>query len=306
MREKLEQNIKRKFGHVWGSKKLKEQRQEIITNALDRYDEEIANGATEALAYQAAIDSIGNIKALKDSIGLQDKKNFWVTLIIIAVSVLLLAVSAVVSAYYRYWWFFVGILIGVALVGIAIWRLATGNRNSVVPHIIAIVIGGQILLFTGIFTYLGCSVMIDNMHLHSQLKTLNNTLTEHIDQVEFIAYVQITEIDCYTKDDKSDVFEYTVLETIASGSQEAILKDISALEYDYMLFGHPRLAKNAYGFLIKYTDASSDLLYVFYWEDGYAIVRKCDVGIIVDYNIPRCTIAQWNRLLKKYVKGIYD
>ena len=58
--------------------------------------------------------------------------------------------------------------------------------------------------------------MIDNMHLHSQLKTLNNTLTEHIDQVEFIAYVQITEIDCYTKDDKSDVFEYTVLETIAS------------------------------------------------------------------------------------------
>lgn len=306
MRDKLVRDIKRKFGPVFGSEQLKAQRQEIVTNALDRYDEEIQNGASEADAYRTAMNSIGNMKSLKESIGWQDKRNFWVTFIIIALSVLLLSVSAVVSAYYKYWWFFIGMLIAVVLVGTAIWRLATGNHRSVVPHIIAIVIGGQILLFTGIFTYLGCSVMIDNMHLHSQLKTLNNNLTEHIDHVEFIAYVQITEIDCYTKDDKSDVFEYTVLETIASGSQEAILKDISALEYDYMLFGHPRLAKNAYGFLIKYTDASSDLLYVFYWEDGYAVVRKCDVGIIVDYYIPRCTIAQWNRLLKKYVKGIYD
>ena len=65
MREQLEQDIIKQFGPVYGSKKKKEQRQEIITNALDRYDEEIRNGSSEEDAYRVTMESIGDLHALR-------------------------------------------------------------------------------------------------------------------------------------------------------------------------------------------------------------------------------------------------
>ena len=72
MREKLVRDIKKKYGPVLGSKKLKEQRKEIITNALDRYDEEIANGASDRHAYNTVYFSLGDLAALRNTVPRED------------------------------------------------------------------------------------------------------------------------------------------------------------------------------------------------------------------------------------------
>lgn len=304
MRDKLVRDIKRKFGPVFGSEQLKAQRQEIITNALDRYDEEIQNGASEADAYHAAYGSIGNMKELKDSLGLRDKRNFWVAFIIIVVSVLLVAASAVVSAHTKTWFLLIGMLIAVAIVGTAIWRLATGNIRSIAPHIIAIVIGGHILIYVSILTFLGG---LELPFLACQTSSYFYDYTEQSNQVESFAYVQITEIQSYGQGEKSDIFEYTVLEDLASDSHEAIIKDLAALNYRYPRFGHPFFINaNKRGILIKYKDVCPDLVYVLYCEYGYAVVRKCERGIEVDNYGPYCNEVQWKQLIQKYVKGTYD
>ena len=75
MRELLEQDIIRQFGPVYGLKKKKELRQEIVTNALDRYDEELSNGASEEDAYRTTMASIGDLHALRKPLSSRSQDN---------------------------------------------------------------------------------------------------------------------------------------------------------------------------------------------------------------------------------------
>ena len=67
MRKCLEKIIKKKYGNVCCSKRRLEQRQEIVSNALERYDEEITNGATPQQAYETVVDSLGDLSILNES-----------------------------------------------------------------------------------------------------------------------------------------------------------------------------------------------------------------------------------------------
>ena len=86
MRERLEQDIIRQFGPVYGSKKKKEQRQEIVTNALDRYDEELSNGASEEDAYRTTMASIGDLHALRKPLSSRSQDNVPVSALLALVA----------------------------------------------------------------------------------------------------------------------------------------------------------------------------------------------------------------------------
>ena len=67
MRNHLASEINRRLGIRPFSKGWKSLKQEIVQNALDRYDEEIQNGATEREAFRIAMDSVGNSSEFKNS-----------------------------------------------------------------------------------------------------------------------------------------------------------------------------------------------------------------------------------------------
>jgi len=296
MREKLKQDIKRKFRHVWGSKKLKEQRQEIITNALDRYDEEIQSGASEAYAYRAAVNSIGNMKELKDSLGLRDKRNFWVTFTIIAVSVLLLAVSAVVGAKSGVWLLFICTLIGSALTGIAIWRLVTGRRRSVAPHIIAIVIGANLLVYPVFFT------LILGLQLIEDVRAETHDYTSRYAEVSSVELVEMNKVVIHG-DGTNDVFDHTVIKELDRNQWEECLKDCAKLKYSHAVFGDPLFlteARNQKMIVIHFEENADPCFCVFYgsWDPGY--LQGAEDSFMVHYDVTTCDYDEWKTILKKY------
>ena len=300
MREKLEQDIKRKFGHVWGSKKLKEQRHEIITNALDRYDEEIANGATEINAYRTTIDSLGNINKLRKPYGsrirLRFDRDFWITVIILAISALLLTASAIVSAYTKLWMLFFGMMIVVALVGTATWRLATGNRRSIVPHIVVIVIGLHLFLYVGFFTLIGGMQLIQN----AKAKPLD--YTSRYVQVRSVELVKLNNVVIHD-DGTKDVFDYTVIKELDRSKWEECLKDCAKLKYHGIAFGDPSFLterRNQEMIVIHFEESDDPCFCVFYgsWDPGY--LEGSEGFYFVDYKVLVCDYDEWKAILKTY------
>lgn len=297
MRDKLVRDIKKKFGSVYGSEQLKAQRQEIITNALDRYDEEIQNGASEMHAYQASINSIGNMKELKESLGLPDKRNFWVTVIIIAVSVLLVAVSAVVCINAKVWALFVGMLIAIVLMGIGVWRLVTRKRRSVAPHIISIVIGGHILLYAGMFT------IIIGLQLIENAKAEPLDYTSRYMQVRSVELVKLNNVVIHS-DGTKDVFDYTVIKELDRSKWEECLKDCAKLKYHGIIaFGDPVFLTdqtNCEFILFHFEENEDPRFCVFYSSLNPGFLEGSEGFFLIDYKLRACDYDEWKAILKTY------
>ncbi len=300
MREKLVRDINTQFGPVFGSKKRKEQRQEIIANALDRYDEEIANGATEINAYRTTIGSLGNINKLRKPLGsrirLRFDRDFWITVIILAISALLLTASAIVSAHTKVWMLFVGMLIVVALVGTATWRLATGNRRSIAPHIVVIVIGLHLFLYVGFFTLIGGMQLIQN----AKAKTFD--YTSRYAQVRSVELVKLNEAIIH-EDGSDDVFDYTVIKELDNSQWEALLKDCAKLRYRFAAFGDPTFLtepKNHVLIVIRFEQSDDPRFCVFYgsWDPGY--LQGTEDSFKIDYECTTCDYDEWENILKTY------
>ena len=96
MRIQLEKVIKKKFGPVFNSHQLKYQRQEIVADVLERYDEEIRNGAASNDAYQIALSSIGSFKDLRRTLGAVKRRNAILFSILGFVTTAILIVCTVV------------------------------------------------------------------------------------------------------------------------------------------------------------------------------------------------------------------
>ena len=64
MRNKLIAAIDAHFANAPRTAQVQELHDEILQNTLDRYDEELAAGKSEADAYSAAFTAIGDIDAL--------------------------------------------------------------------------------------------------------------------------------------------------------------------------------------------------------------------------------------------------
>ena len=128
--------------------------------------------------------------------------------------------------------------------------------------------------------------------------------TDRLSNIESVSYVEVTELTSYAQGDKSDVFEYEVLEVLDPDSFGDILKDLAALKYRYPVYGHPYFVyEGKKGILLKFRGDSSDLVYALYCQGGYATVSECDRGLNVENYGPRCDEEQWTQLIEKYIQS---
>lgn len=141
MREKLEKEIIRRFGPCYGSKRCREQLREIITNALDRYDEETANGAASNDAYQIALSSIGSFKDLRRTLGAVKRRNAILFSILGFVTTTIL----IVCALYGLWTYFVPIAVCAAIGFAALYNLLSGRTKAKRLYIVTVAICGAII-----------------------------------------------------------------------------------------------------------------------------------------------------------------
>ncbi|MBO4879620.1 MAG: hypothetical protein J5544_05120 [Clostridia bacterium] len=128
--------------------------------------------------------------------------------------------------------------------------------------------------------------------------------TDRVSDIESVSYVEVTEIHSYAQGDKSDVFEYEVLETLDPDSFGAILKDLAALKYRFPIIGNPYFVyEGKKGILLKFNSDASDLVYALYCQYGYVTVSKCDRGLKVDNYGPSCDEKQWTQLIEEYIQS---
>ena len=93
MRKRLKRIIKHRFGPTYGMKKPREAREEMIANVLDRFDEELRNGASEQDAKETALAAMGNINELRGHLGL-DKRGKIIRILTVVFITLFLILAA--------------------------------------------------------------------------------------------------------------------------------------------------------------------------------------------------------------------
>ena len=71
MRDKLCAYVEGLFRDAPDTPQVREVREEILQNTLNRYDDQIASGVGESAAYQAAVSGIGDVEALLASFGVK-------------------------------------------------------------------------------------------------------------------------------------------------------------------------------------------------------------------------------------------
>ena len=94
MRKKLITYVNGLFSHAPKTAQAQETHDEILLNTLDRYDEEIADGHSEDEAYRMAVESIGSVDEILDS--LAPAKSVTTLRRVIAIALYVLCVSPVI------------------------------------------------------------------------------------------------------------------------------------------------------------------------------------------------------------------
>lgn len=97
MREKLKAYVETLFEQAPNTPAVRELRDEILMNSLDRFDEEVAAGQSEEAAFAAAKDAIGDIHELLDPLCPQKKKEKSGGKIVLAILSVCLLIALVVS-----------------------------------------------------------------------------------------------------------------------------------------------------------------------------------------------------------------
>lgn len=299
MREQLEKDIKAQFGSVRGSRKLEEQRREIITNALDRYDEEIENGATPAEAYKTAFRSIGDLRKLKKAFRKASRINLCHLFVglLVGIPCLLMLILSIYALSWTplYALILIPVIVGIMFLVIAVIRLMSDHYVSKTPHIVCAVIGGIILL--SCLTYLSFPLLAVTTTCHSKEHPHYYDYSEQASMIESVSYVKINEL-------KSDGIDYTVQKVLDLSQNEAVVKDLSSLKYYNVGFGHPYFVHEGQeGILVQFRDDSPDTVCCFYSKNGVLIIQKGENGNEVNNYGPYCEDVDWNSLIIRYFNG---
>ncbi len=295
MREKLEREIKRKFGSVLGSKKLKEQRLEVVTDALDRYDEEIANGVSEADAYHTALSSVGDLGALYKSIDAKARRNRIAIAVIILLSVLILAFAAWVN-----WKLLFPTAVALALIGIAGLRLLTKNYEHAAPHIACVIVGGVLMVGCLLPIYIYGSNRVCACIVESRAHS--HDLTERITEVESVSFVRVIELK---SDADKGSFRYTVYETVEQSKTSSALQGLAALRYTPGMVESNEITPDSRGLLLRFSDDCPDYTYVLFCRNSVAFLRQTDDGFEITIEIESCDRDEWRAFMHSLVKEPY-
>lgn len=296
MRKQLERDITAHFGLVFGSKKLAEQRREIITNALDRYDEEIQNGASPTEAYKTAFRSISDLRELKKAFRKANRINLRCLIagLLVGIPCLLILILSLYAISWTplYALILMPVISGIMLLVIAVTRLTGGYYVSKTPHIVCAVIGGVILLIC--LLQLSFPLLAVTSSCRSKMHPRHYDYSEQASMVESVSYVKINAL-------KPDGIDYTVQKVLDPTQNEAVVKDLSSLKYYNVGFGHPFFVHEGQeGILVQFRDDSPDTVCCFYSKNGVLIIQKGESGNEVMNYGPYCEDADWNGLISRY------
>lgn len=279
MRDKLAKEIKKRFGAAYGSKELKEIRAEMIKNALDRYDEEIANGANETDAFNTARDSLGDIGALLDSMGVLKKKRrrgLAITIPITAVLFLLSLIPFLISPSSATLAISIIILVPVALLGFGMISLACGFKLKGLS-VTSLIIGGALsFIELSYFGFVGFFIGLTMIGV-TQSEKYAFDYTKELDNIKSIEIVEITDpADC------EDKFGYEAIGSVPSERYADALSRIAALEYTQPVGIPPKLRRGDVIFIIRFREPKDGLEFVIigYKCPGYGETNKNGVKIL--------------------------
>lgn len=224
MRERLAKYIGKKFGASYGSAELKELRQELIANALDRYDEEIRNGASEDQAYRTAAESVGNMGELLASMNVTAKRRARGMAVIIPIFSVLAVLFLILTYYTRQEpviaVLFAGCgLFGLGLIAFGVISLLSGTKRKA-GRIVSIAIGGS-MVFTAL--YMALFVLIGIL---SDRTVCTYDYSEKSDLISSVEAVVVTKTAEY-----EDELEYSVIKRFGPEEWEPLIKRIAQIEY---------------------------------------------------------------------------
>lgn len=292
MRERLKKDIKRKFGPVYWSKKLRDQRHELISDALDRYDEELQNGADSLRAYLAAFDSVGSTEALRASFGVDRRRRIFIFILLSVLSVLLatpvITFLVLASTMTVFGWIGLAIALPVLMLLLyCVWRLL--NRDY---HTKDWLILGTIL--SSIVTVLICiPIIIDLVTPIPDIAPLDTAYSyvNEIAEIESVSYIKMKY--------RSRNLTYTVLDTIDRDRWTDVLLDLGITS----IYSRTYKPTEADGFLICFRDGH-DPASVIYGEKTFFIVPRS--GSDAEQYDCFMDSEEWKQMLRKYVNTTDD
>ena len=297
MRDDLIRYVKKRFGPTYGSRELKELRSEIVGNALERYDEAVASGADSRQAYGAAVDSLGDIKAMLASMKIPEKQR--VRGLAIAIPIFLLMTAAVIWAALSSGvtrdglkFLFFG-LIAVGLTAAGVITLVCGVRKNTLS-IIMIVIGANMLPIIIYLTLLiGAGVSSSrNAHTYDYTKEIGN--------ISSIEYVTIVGLDYENSRLYESGLDYTVLWSVDREQWPVLLERLADVEYVHPPNDPPTLYKNNEMFLIKYIYPRDGVTFVFIGRTCPGCGRRVDSRVLVEYKLEWSDYDKWESLMADY------
>ena len=287
MREQLEKEIRKRFGSMSGSKERKEMREEIVLNALDRYDEEIGNGASPEDAYERALQSVGDLRELK--------VNGRSIRIVFFIAICVFAAASLVNMALLSWLIFAFALIGYALLLPALWRLLFGQYRKNC-HKVMLIIGILIVANTLILTIF-LSILVSSVSDHSEPLPPWTYIDDpaEIESVEFVKYS--CQYPTYTE-------EFEVILTIPEESISNLIMDLKEVNYEaYHAAGG--IHDGDRGFLFAFKEGSDVSAYkAFYGMNTIGSIKTDDESGLLDYSgiYAVCKEEDWDRLLDTYVR----
>ena len=282
MREQLVKEIKKRFGFTFGAKRRKEMREEIILNALDRYDEEVGNGASPEDAYATALRSVGDLQELK--------VNGRTIRIVFFIAICVFAAASLVNMAILSWLIFAFTLIGYALLLSVLWHLLFDPFRKT-HYIVKLIIG--ILIVVNILIPV-LSVFLFSVQSEPAPWT-------YIDDPAAVEYVEFIKISVQYSPYKE---EYEVITMVPKNAIQELITDLKKVNYKG--YGPPRgINDGDRGFLITFKEGYdvpvSKVFYGMYTigsidkdvENGSAYIHSWGV---------KCSNEDWEKMLDTYVR----
>lgn len=297
MRIKLQKTIKRKFGPTFGSKELRDLRQELISNGLDRFNEEVQSGATEQEAYRTVLDGIGDFGALRKMYAAgTTRRIIGVCAIALAVVCILVFCALTVVRAQRYepdqflWLFPFGACVAGAFLAVygTLGLLLRRPRRE--GAIVCTAVGGVVLLLCLIIT---CQWAIANENMRHPHRF---DCTDRADEIVSVSYVEVVEVS-------PDVgLKYRERKALDPYRYADLLDALSALRYYKVIHGTSRLEEGSELILIRYASPGGDgtVAAFFGLLDPGTVRRAPDGTFAVEYESFFCSESEWDALIQAY------
>ncbi len=291
MRKRLKKDIKKKFGPVYWSKKLRDQRRELLSDALDRYDEELQKGADPLRAYRAAYDSVGNTEALRESFGVDKRRKIRMIVFMSVLSVLLttpaITLLVLLSEEYALGWICLApLLSAMALLLYCLWRLLNRDYYTKGWLIFGTVLGGLVTVLICIpFTVFFPLIFWDESH-RTERPYDTYLYVRESEEIESVSYVHI--------EYKSHGLTYTVIDTVDRDHWTDALLDLSITP----VYSKTYEATETNGFMICFQDGHEPSS-VIYGDRTVFVVHR--TGSEVEQYGSYTNSEEWKQMLRKYV-----